>query len=154
MCGWTEPNLSAVEGLPTCIVHGPLPPSSVAGAGTAARSTADSGVVTTLASAAATSTAAGGAQAAGAADSSASGGGSGSRAGEALFDGTLVRVETCELEYGPLNCDFVFRGTNEPYLDEVTMPAVSGPVGSDVLFEGACAVLVGNDGTVPDALLW
>lgn len=35
-----------------------------------------------------------------------------------------VQVETCELEYGPLNCDFVFRGSNEPFLDEATLPAV------------------------------
>ena len=126
VCGWTEPNLSAVEGLPTCVVHGPLPPSSATAAGVAARSAAGSGPVNSLASAAAASSAAGSAPAAGPTESS-SGAGSSSRAGEALFDGTLFRAETCELEYGPLNCDFVFRGTNEPYLDEVTMPAVSCP---------------------------
>ncbi|GAB4815112.1 hypothetical protein N2152v2_002158 [Parachlorella kessleri] len=120
VCGWTEPNLSAVEGLPTCIVHGPLPPSSAMGAGKMASSAAGSGLAATPAAAAATSSGAGSRQAAGAAS------GSDGRAGEPLFDGTLFRVETCELEYGPLNCDFVFRGTNEPYLDEATMPAVLG----------------------------
>ncbi len=88
MCNWTEPNLSAVEGLPTCIVHGrdapPAPPGQPGAAGVTSR---------------------------------------------ALFDGTLIRVETCELEYGPLNCDFVFRGSNEPFLDEATMPAVRQGLG-------------------------
>lgn len=81
MCGWSEPNLDHVEGLPQCVVNAagggrgeydpPCPPAP-------------------------------------------------------LFDGTLFRVISCELEYGPLNCDFVFRGSNEPYLDEATMPAVGG----------------------------
>lgn len=81
MCGWSEPNLDHVEGLPQCVVN-------------------------------------------------AAGGGRGEydppRPPAPLFDGTLFRVISCELEYGPLNCDFVFRGSNEPYLDEATMPAVGG----------------------------
>jgi hypothetical protein len=51
------------------------------------------------------------------------------RAGAAprrLFDGSLVRVSSCELEYGPLNCEFVWKGGNAPCLDEDTLPGVVG----------------------------
>jgi hypothetical protein len=41
-----------------------------------------------------------------------------------LFDGVLTRVISCELQYGPMNCDFVWRGTNHPLFDEVTLPPV------------------------------
>lgn len=41
-----------------------------------------------------------------------------------LFTGSLVRVSTCELEYGPLNCDFVWRGGNAPFFDEASIPGV------------------------------
>ena len=44
-----------------------------------------------------------------------------------LFMGTLVRVISCELVYGPMNCGFVWRGTNQPTLDEATLPTVSPP---------------------------
>ena len=27
--------------------------------------------------------------------------------------GQLYRMTTCEITYGPMNCDFVFRGSNE-----------------------------------------
>lgn len=43
-----------------------------------------------------------------------------------MFDGNLLRVATCELEYGPLNCDFVWKGSNYPYFDETTLPPVLG----------------------------
>ena len=43
-----------------------------------------------------------------------------------LFDGLLTRVISCELQYGPLNCDFVWRGTNQPVWDEFTLPPVVG----------------------------
>jgi len=41
-----------------------------------------------------------------------------------LFTGSLVRVATCELEYGPLNCEFVWKGGNIPYFDEASIPGV------------------------------
>lgn len=41
-----------------------------------------------------------------------------------LFDGVLTRVISCELQYGAMNCDFVWRGTNHPLFDEVTLPPV------------------------------
>ncbi|KAG7674064.1 hypothetical protein Ndes2526B_g02453 [Nannochloris sp. 'desiccata'] len=41
-----------------------------------------------------------------------------------LFTGSLVRVSTCELEYGPLNCEFVWKGGNIPYFDEASIPGV------------------------------
>jgi hypothetical protein len=41
-----------------------------------------------------------------------------------LFTGSLVRVSTCELEYGPLNCEFIWKGGNVPYFDEASIPAV------------------------------
>lgn len=41
-----------------------------------------------------------------------------------LFDGLLTRVISCELQYGPLSCEFVWRGTNQPVFDEVTLPQV------------------------------
>jgi hypothetical protein len=43
-----------------------------------------------------------------------------------LFDGLLTRVISCELQYGPMNCDFVWRGSNQPVFDEITLPPVSG----------------------------
>ena len=42
-----------------------------------------------------------------------------------LFDGALTRVISCELQYGPMNCDFAYRGTNAPVFDEITLPPVS-----------------------------
>lgn len=41
-----------------------------------------------------------------------------------LYDGSLVRVFSCELQYGPLNCDFVWHGSNAPMLDEASLPGV------------------------------
>jgi hypothetical protein len=41
-----------------------------------------------------------------------------------LFTGSLVRVSTCELEYGPLNCEFIWKGGNAPYFDEASIPGV------------------------------
>lgn len=43
-----------------------------------------------------------------------------------LFDGMLTRVISCELQYGPMNCDFAYRGTNDPVFDEATLPPVRG----------------------------
>ncbi|EFN52069.1 hypothetical protein CHLNCDRAFT_139316 [Chlorella variabilis] len=43
-----------------------------------------------------------------------------------LFDGMLTRVISCELQYGPMNCDFAYRGTNDPVFDEATLPPVTG----------------------------
>lgn len=41
--------------------------------------------------------------------------------GGVTLSGQLFRQTTCEITYGPLNCDFVFRGDNEcaplPHLD-------------------------------------
>jgi hypothetical protein len=42
--------------------------------------------------------------------------------GTELFTGSLVRVSTCELEYGPLNCEFIWNGGNVPYFDEASLP--------------------------------
>ena len=41
-----------------------------------------------------------------------------------LFKGSIVRVSTCELEYGPLNCEFVWKGGNAPFFDEASIPGV------------------------------
>ena len=46
------------------------------------------------------------------------------RGDEDLFTGSLVRVSSCELEYGPLNCDFVWRKGNNPVFDEANLPGV------------------------------
>ncbi|KAL3139980.1 hypothetical protein ABBQ38_004267 [Trebouxia sp. C0009 RCD-2024] len=43
----------------------------------------------------------------------------------ATLSGELYRVTTCELQYGPMNCDFVWGATNEPLLDEVSLPEVT-----------------------------
>jgi len=39
--------------------------------------------------------------------------------------GRLLRVLSCELQYGPLNCDFAWKSGNGPVLDEVTLPLVT-----------------------------
>ncbi|EIE27018.1 hypothetical protein COCSUDRAFT_83577 [Coccomyxa subellipsoidea C-169] len=39
--------------------------------------------------------------------------------------GTLFRVTTCELLYGPLNCNFIWKSDNLPILDELSLPAVA-----------------------------
>ncbi|CAL8466894.1 g6430 [Coccomyxa elongata] len=39
--------------------------------------------------------------------------------------GTLFRVTTCELLYGPLNCGFIWKSDNLPVLDELSLPAVA-----------------------------
>lgn len=41
-----------------------------------------------------------------------------------IFNGELMRVSTCELEYGPLNCDFIWDQGNAPFFDESTLPDV------------------------------
>lgn len=43
----------------------------------------------------------------------------------ATLNGQLYRVTTCELQYGPMNCDFIWGASNEPLLDEVSLPEVS-----------------------------
>ena len=46
-------------------------------------------------------------------------------AGTAQFtDGTLLRTSSCEIQYGPLNCDFELRNENSPILDEASLPGV------------------------------
>ncbi len=47
-----------------------------------------------------------------------------SRPGSATEDGTLIRIVSCELQYGPLNCDFAW-GTNHDVLDDVALPGVT-----------------------------
>jgi hypothetical protein len=73
LCGWNEPPLASIDGVPHCEVAG-------------------LGEVQT----------------------------------RPLFDGLLTRVISCELQYGPLSCEFVWRGTNQPVFDEVTLPQVMG----------------------------
>lgn len=41
-----------------------------------------------------------------------------------LFSGTFVRVGTCQLQYGPLNCDFQWNQENNIVLDNITIPGV------------------------------
>lgn len=43
---------------------------------------------------------------------------------EPMHAGRLFRTMTCELMYGPLNCDFVYHGVNAPLLDEYALPQV------------------------------
>ncbi len=43
---------------------------------------------------------------------------------EPMHAGRLLRTMTCELMYGPMNCDFVYHGVNAPLLDEYAMPQV------------------------------
>lgn len=38
--------------------------------------------------------------------------------------GSLIRTPSCEIQYGPLNCDFVWKNKNSPILDESTLPRV------------------------------
>jgi hypothetical protein len=45
--------------------------------------------------------------------------------GGRTLSGQMYRMTTCEITYGPLNCDFVFRADNEPLLDEASMPDVA-----------------------------
>lgn len=71
-----------------------------------------------------------------------------------LFDGLLTRVISCELQYGPLNCEFVWRGTNDPVFDELTLPPVrqlqaplphATPYLQPCVAHGiTCVLLVGN----------
>lgn len=39
-----------------------------------------------------------------------------------MLSGRLLRTMTCELVYGPMNCDFIYRGINAPLLDEYSLP--------------------------------
>ncbi|KAK9810142.1 hypothetical protein WJX72_005510 [[Myrmecia] bisecta] len=41
------------------------------------------------------------------------------------MEGQLFRMVTCELQYGPFNCDFNWLATNEPLLNELTLPSVA-----------------------------
>lgn len=43
---------------------------------------------------------------------------------EPMHAGRIFRTMTCELMYGPLNCDFVYHGVNAPLLDEYALPQV------------------------------
>lgn len=35
-----------------------------------------------------------------------------------FFTGSIIRSPSCELQYGPLNCDFVWKSDNSPIFDE------------------------------------
>lgn len=72
LCGWNEPSLADVDGVPSCQVNAADAPQP-----------------------------------------------------RPLFDGVLTRVLSCELLYGPFNCEFVWGGSNQPILDEATLPLVS-----------------------------
>ena len=54
------------------------------------------------------------------------GAGAGAGAGRArTLRGRILRVPSCELQYGPLNCDFAWRRGNDPVLDESSLPLVA-----------------------------
>lgn len=97
VCRWDEPALASIDGAPECAV---APPVAAAAAGSVGGGSYGDGAFS-------------------AAGQPAPLGG-----GCELFNGTLIRVSTCQLEYGPLNCDFVWRGSNEPFFDEATLPTV------------------------------
>jgi hypothetical protein len=42
-----------------------------------------------------------------------------------FMNGSLLRTPSCEIQYGPLNCDFVWRNTNSPILDDVLLREVT-----------------------------
>jgi hypothetical protein len=44
--------------------------------------------------------------------------------GPGFFDGQIVRLTACELQYGPMNCEFAWGHTNAPLLDETSLPPV------------------------------
>ena len=35
-----------------------------------------------------------------------------------FYQGSLIRTPSCEIQYGPLNCDFVWKSENKPILEE------------------------------------
>jgi hypothetical protein len=41
-----------------------------------------------------------------------------------FYQGSLIRTPSCEIQYGPLNCDFVWKSENKPILDESDLPEV------------------------------
>lgn len=41
------------------------------------------------------------------------------------LSGQLFRQVSCEIMYGPLNCDFILQADNEPLLDEASLPGVA-----------------------------
>ena len=41
------------------------------------------------------------------------------------LSGRILRILSCELQYGPLNCDFVWKQGNDPVLDEQSLPGVT-----------------------------
>lgn len=43
-----------------------------------------------------------------------------------MFDSVDLHLPAPSPQYGPMNCEFVWRGTNQPIFDEVTLPTVSG----------------------------
>jgi hypothetical protein len=96
LCNWSEAPLSSVAGVPECIVDDISSGQRGGGGG------GDSSSSSTAAAVAMTSPT------------------------NDMFDGNLLRVATCELEYGPLNCDFFWKGSNYPYFDETTLPPVLG----------------------------
>lgn len=38
-----------------------------------------------------------------------------------FFTGSIIRSPSCELQYGPLNCDFVWKSDNSPIFDESSL---------------------------------
>ena len=53
------------------------------------------------------------------------GGGEGQDRRARTLQGRILRVLSCELQYGPLNCDLTWKQDNDPVLDEVNIPLVT-----------------------------
>lgn len=72
-----------------------------------------------------------------------------SNAPRALFNGTWARVFSCELYYGPFDCEFVWGGSNA-VLDVDTIPPV-GRNSSKRCFAARCARTCLHDALLPSA---
>jgi hypothetical protein len=44
--------------------------------------------------------------------------------GHDFMMGSLLRTPSCEIQYGPMNCDFVWKNKNSPILDETSLKEV------------------------------
>ncbi len=124
MCNWTEPKLAHVDGVPLCTVEQPVQRQAAPGGIYTAPASSMFGELLLLPSRRTHAPPQKQAQ-------QAQFGAAGlllraaTAAAAHLFGGRLFRVASCELEYGPLNCDFEYRGTNGPVLDEALLPSVS-----------------------------